>query len=129
MVTDFQSLITAAKQQAQPQRLLFLFAKAETEENPAKNQHRGTLTPVMCVDKLPSELASFSAFSKEADDISKDWDFVIAVGLSGQNGQAPSSDDAEPFLNQMVNNLTSGQDLSRYVIFDREENPVLIEAG
>ena len=129
MVTDFQSLINAAKEQAQPQRLLFLFAKAETEENPAKNQHRGTLTPVMCVDKLPSELGTFSAFCKEADDISKDWDFMIAVGLSGQNGKAPTADEAEPFLNQMVNNLTSGQDLSQYVIFDREQNPVLIQAG
>ncbi len=129
MVTDFQSLVNAAKKQEQPQRLLFLFAKAETEENQAKNQHRGTLTPVMCVDKLPSELGSFSDFSAEADNISKEWDFMIAVGLSGQNGVAPSSDDVEPFLNQMINNLTAGQDLSRYVIFDREQNPVLIQAG
>lgn len=129
MVSNFQSLITAAKQQAQPQRLLFLFAKAESEEQKNKHEHRGTLSPLMCVDKLPEELTDFAAFSDEADGISPDWDFMIVVGLSGQNGQAPSADDAEPFLNQMVSNLTTGQDLSQYVIFDRQENPVLLQAS
>lgn len=129
MVSNFQSLISAAKQQPQPQRLLFLFAKAETEGAGKSNQQRGTLSPLMCVDKLPEELSSFAALSDEADSISPDWDFMLAAGLSGQNGKAPSTEDAEPFLNQMVNNLTSGQDLSRYVIFDRNDNPVLIQAG
>tara|TARA_R110001592_G_scaffold324870_3_gene604608 strand:+ start:272 stop:661 length:390 start_codon:yes stop_codon:yes gene_type:complete len=129
MVSNFQSLITAAKQQSQPQRLLFLFAKAETEDTKQSNQQHGTISPLMCVDKLPEELTTFAAFSDEADDISPDWDFMLAVGLSGQNGEAPSSDDAEPFLNQMISNLTAGQDLSQYVIFDREDNPVLIQAG
>lgn len=129
MVSNFQSLITAAKQQSQPQRLLFLFAKAETEEDMKSNQQRGTLAPLMCVDKLPEELSTFADFSDEADSISPDWDFMLAVGLSGQNGKAPSSEDAEPFLNQMVSNLTAGQDLTQYVIFDREDNPVLIQAG
>jgi hypothetical protein len=83
----------------------------------------------MCVDKLPEELSTFASFSDEADDISPGWDFMLAVGLSGQNGVAPSGDDTEPFLNQMVSNLKDGQDLSQYVIFDREDNPVLIQAG
>lgn len=129
MVSNFQSLISAARQQAEPQRLLFLFAKAETEESGQSKQQRGTLSPLMCVDKLPEELSSFAALSDEADSISPEWDFMLAAGLSGQNGKAPSSEEAEPFLNQMVSNLTSGQDLSRYVIFDRNDNPVLIQAG
>ena len=129
MLSNFQSLIDAAKQQTQPQRLLFLFAKAESEDQKETNQQRGTLSPLMCVDKLPEELSSFATFKDEADGISPDWDFMLAVGLSGQNGQAPSSDDAEPFLNQMVSNLTAGQDLSQYVIFDREDNPVMIQAS
>lgn len=129
MVSNFESLITAAKQQSQPQRLLFLFAKAEAEESKKKNQHRGTLSPLMCVDKLPEELTTFADFCKEADGISPDWHFMLAVGLSGQNGKAPTTDEAEPFLNQMVDNLTAGQDLSQYVIFDRENNPVLIQTS
>jgi hypothetical protein len=129
MVTNFQSLISAARQQSQPQRLLFLFAKAETEKEGKSDTQRGTLSPLMCVDKLPEELTTFAEFSDEADSISPDWDFMLAAGLSGNNGKPPSSEDAEAFLNQMVDNLTSGQDLSRYVIFDRNDNPVLIQAG
>lgn len=129
MVSNFESLIQAAKAQSQPQRLLFLFAKAEEEASSRAQEHRGTLTPLMCVDKLPEELTSFEDFKDEADNISPDWDFMLAVGLSGQNGVAPTTESAEPFLNQMISNLTSGQDLTRYVIFDRENNPVLIQAG
>jgi hypothetical protein len=129
MVSNFQSLVNAAKQQSQPQRLLFLFAKAEAEDSKKNGQKRGTLSPLMCVDKLPEELTTFAAFSDEADNISPDWDFMLAVGLSGQNGKAPTTDEAEPFLNQMVDNLSAGQDLSQYVIFDREDNPVLIQTS
>ena len=126
MVSNFQSLIDAANQQSQPQRLLFLFAKAEKEESKNSNQERGTLSPLMCVDKLPEELTTFS---DEADNISPEWDFMLAVGLSGQNGVAPTSDEAEPFLNQMIDNLKAGQDLTQYVVFDREDNPVLIQTS
>ena len=129
MVSNFQSLIDAANQQSQPQRLLFLFAKAEKEESKNSNQERGTLSPLMCVDKLPEELTTFSDFSDEADNISPEWDFMLAVGLSGQNGVAPTSDEAEPFLNQMIDNLKAGQDLTQYVVFDREDNPVLIQTS
>lgn len=127
MISTFGDLLKAAEEQDQPQRLLLLFAKAESESSKKKGEHTGTLSPVMCVDKLPEEIESFATISEEADSISKEWDFMLVVGLSGQNGEAPSPEDAEPFLNQMANNLSSGQDLSQYVIFDRKENPVMIQ--
>jgi len=129
MISNFEELLTAASEQDEPQRLLLLFAKAESETKKKKSQQRGTLSPVMCVDKLPEEIATFKALSEEADIVSKEWDFVFAVGLSGKDGVAPSTEDAEPFLNQMTNNLASGQDLSQYAVFDRENNPVMIQAS
>lgn len=130
MISTFDQLLVAATEQDQPQRLLLLFAKAESEnaKNKKKEQH-GTLSPVMCVDKLPEEIESFKTLSKEADNISKEWDFLITVGLTGKDGIPPSAEEAEPYLNQMANNLASGQDMSQYVIFDRSENPVLIQAS
>ncbi len=127
MISTFSELLTAAEEQEQPQRLLLLFAKADGQSGKKKGEQEGSLTPVMCVDKLPEEITSFSALSEEADSISKEWDFMFVVGLSGENGSAPSPEDAEPYLNQMANNLATGQDLSQYVIFDRKENPVLIQ--
>jgi len=132
MISTFSDLIDMSTSQDQPQRLLFLFAQAEgsnaAKSNKKKSKpQRGTITPVMCVDKLPEEIDSFESLINEADSINTDWNFILVAGLSGKNGQAPSTDDADPYLNQMVNGLTSGEDLSRYIIFDREQNPIMMQ--
>jgi len=128
MISNFEQLLVAATEQDEPQRLLLLFAKAEgSDSKKKKNEQHGTLSPVMCVDKLPEEIESFKTLSAEADDISKEWDFMIVVGLSGKDGMPPTTEEAEPFLNKMTNDLSSGQSMSQYVVFDREENPVAIE--
>jgi len=128
MISTFEQLLVAASEQDQPQRLLLLFAKAQgSDSKKKKNEQHGTLSPVMCVDKLPEEIESFKTLSAEADEISKDWDFVITVGLSGKDGMAPTPEEAEPFLNKMANDLSSGQSMSQYVVFDRNQNPVMVE--
>jgi len=129
MISSFTELLTAAKEQEQPQRLLLLFAKANATSKKKKQQQRGSLEAVMCVDKLPEEIDSFTALSKEADGISKEWDFVFAMGLAGQNNIAPTSEEAEPFLNKIANDLASGQNIAQYAIFDRQENPVVLQAS
>jgi hypothetical protein len=83
----------------------------------------------MCVDKLPEDIESFKILTTEADTISTDWDLVITVGLSGKNGMPPSEEEAEPFLNKMANDLTSGESMSQYLVFDRSENQVVIEVS
>lgn len=129
MISTFSELLTAAIEQDEPQRLLFLFAKTESEETSTKesDQH-GCLSPVMCVDKLPEDIESFKTLTAEADSMSTDWDLLITVGLSGKGGMPPTEEDAEPFLNKMANDLSSGQSMAEYLVFDRAENPVIIEA-
>ncbi|SHE75594.1 hypothetical protein SAMN04487965_0583 [Microbulbifer donghaiensis] len=124
MQSNFQKLIEAAQNQPQPQRLLFLLAKAERNNNPKKSTAKGAITPVMCVDKLPEELSSFADFIAEADGIDTSWNMILIAGLNGENGQAPTTEEAEPLLNKMANDLMQGQDLSRYLILDREENQI-----
>lgn len=119
----FEQLLASAHTQSQPQRLLFLFAKVDEVEEQS-GQARGTISPVMCVDKLPSELSDFTSLVSEADSIAKAWDFVLISGLNGQNNTAPSSEDAEPYLNKMTNDVASGQDLNRYMIMDRQQNQI-----
>jgi len=127
MISTFTELLTEAIEQDEPQRLLFLFAKAESEDSNNKSDQHGTLSPVMCVDKLPEDIESFATLTAEADSISTDWDFLITVGLSGKGGMPPTEEEAEPFLNKMANDLSSGQSMSQYLVFDRSENQVLIE--
>ncbi len=130
MIKLFKDLLKMSLEQEQPQRLLFLFAKADAQ-NPKKSKkhQRGTITPVMCVDKLPEELTSFADLVKEADSIEKNWNFVFIASLSGEQGMTPTSDDAEPFLNKMTHDVESGNGVGRYVVFDRDENPIELESN
>jgi len=130
MIKLFKDLLKMTAEQEQPQRLLFLFAKADAQ-NPKKSKkhQRGTITPVMCVDKLPEELSSFKVLVEEADSIEKSWNFVFIASLSGQNGTPPTTDEAEPYLNKMTHDIESGHEIGRYVIFDRQENAIEIEAN
>ncbi|PCI72011.1 MAG: ribonucleotide reductase subunit alpha [Gammaproteobacteria bacterium] len=124
MSSNFKKMIDAAKAQEQPQRILIMLAKSEVEENDKEKGMSGTITPVICVDKTPDEITSFEDFIKEADSINSDWDMMFIAGLSGENNEMPTPEDADPILNQMVNNLMSGQDLSRYLVLDRNDDPV-----
>ncbi|MEZ5525378.1 MAG: hypothetical protein R3E62_10530 [Pseudomonadales bacterium] len=127
MIANFADLLKMASSQEQPQRLLLLFAHAESARKKASKKQRGTITPVMCVDKLPEEIDSFEALVAEADSINTGWNFIIIAGLSGNQGKAPTPEEADPYLNQMVNGLAAGESLSRYIVFDREQSPILMQ--
>ncbi|MBQ0711802.1 MAG: ribonucleotide reductase subunit alpha [Porticoccus sp.] len=123
--------MSAANQQPEPQRLLFIFLRASLPddhgEKDASRFHSGqggALQPIMCVDKTLGELSIFSALVAEAERIEKDWQIVLVAGLAGKNGVAPSSDDAEEPLKMMLHAVENGGDLSKYMAFDREGVPV-----
>ncbi len=125
MISKFEDLLGYANEQKDAQRLLFLFAKAnESRKSRKRDEKSGTLDAVMCVDKLPEEVADFASLVEEADSISKEWDIVFVAGLSGVCDKAPTTDEAEPYLNQMTNDLASGQNIARYVVFDRNNQPL-----
>ena len=125
MSVTFNELLSMANAQDEPQRLLFLFARPEGN-NPKKSKkmQRGHIQPVMCVDKLPEELKSFSQLTEEADSVEKNWQFIFIAGLSGEKGIAPTADAAEPFLNKMTNDVVSGQNIASYVVIDRAGKPI-----
>jgi len=125
MISMFSDLLDMAGEQSTPQRLLFLFASVdELKKTKKRDDKKGSISPTMVVDKLPQELTNFESLRKEADDINKDWDFVFIASLGGENNLAPTSDHAEPFLTKMTNDVATGQHINRYVVFDREENPI-----
>lgn len=126
MINDFDDLLTMAHAMEEPQRLLLLLAKTESRGGNGSETQTGTLTPVICVDKAPEELTDFRSLVAEADQVTRDWDLILVTSLSGTADNPPTSEQAEPHLNKMTNDVLSGQDLSRYVIFDRNENLVFI---
>jgi len=120
-----------AKQQPDPQRLLFVFLKASLpEDHKAEEASRfhsgqgGILEAIMCVDKTLDELDSFSELVEESKQMEQDWQIVLVAGLAGINGVLPTSEEAEKPLKVMVETVQQGGDLTKYMAFDREGTPV-----
>ncbi len=112
----FMQLLDSAKQQPEPQRLLFVFASAELPADATQEQRLafeqgdgGSLSPVLCVDKLPEQLSDFTSLIAESKQTGKAWDVVFVAGLSGRAGIAPSSDEATQPLQLMVEAIKDGR--------------------
>lgn len=129
-ISTFGDLLQAARAQPEPQRLLFVFAGVELpdEATPAQRQRfeagqGGALVPLMCVDKRPDELASFSALVAEAGQFGHKWGMVFAAALSGTVNRAPTSEDAEEPLQRMVEAIKRGEH-GAYIPFDPQGQAV-----
>lgn len=125
IISSYADLLSAARQQPQPQRLLFAFARAELPPGSDPDQKQrfesrqgGALTAVMCVDKLPQELSDFEHLVAESKHTGKHWDVVFVTTMSGQGGIAPSSETASRPLDMMVQSIRNGN-IGQYLAFNR----------
>jgi len=123
-ISTFEDLLTAARQQPEPQRLLFVFATAELPDGSSAEEtqafeagHGGALVPLMCASKMPDELDSFAALVSESLQFGAKWAVVFASSLSGSSGKAPTTEDAEVPLQSMVEAIKVGQ-IGTFIPFD-----------
>lgn len=124
-IASFDDLLTAARQQPEPQRLLFVFATAELPEGSTPEQaagfeagQGGALVPLMCVDKTPEEVVSFLALAEESRQFGQPWALVFVAAL-------PDGRDAEAPLQRMVEDIKRGA-LGNYLPFNTRGEPVLL---
>lgn len=124
-IETFDDLLRMTQQQAQPQRLLLVFANAELPDDASPDQRRafergegGALVPHMCVDKLPAEIEGFNQLLQESADHSAYWMVLFVAAMSGVQGVAPTSQAADPHLQGMVEMIRLGR-LEGLVPFDR----------
>jgi hypothetical protein len=115
-MSNFDDLLSAAREQVEPQRLLFVFTTAGLPDDATAQERTrfeagqgGTLTPLMCVDKAPAELTSFDALLSESRQLDQAWDVVFVAALSGTHDEAPTSLRAEAPLQRMVESIKSGR--------------------
>lgn len=130
-ISTFEDLLGAAREQIEPQRLLFVFASAElpddsTPEERARFQagQGGALSPLMSVDKSPEELGSFAALVEESREAGPDWAIVFVACLSGRGGRAPTSEEADQALQRMIESIKMGS-MGSFIPFDRQGHPML----
>ena len=129
-ISSFDDLLRAARQQRDPQRLLFVFAGASLPADATAEQRArfeagesGELAPLMCVDKDPLALPDFQALLTEAATLGPPWVLVFAAALAGQQGQPPTAAAVDAALQRMVESVRSGE-LDRFVPFDRQGDAV-----
>lgn len=131
-IASFDDLLQAARQQTEPQRLLFVFASADLPEDSTSTQRErflagqgGALVPIMCVDKTPEVLLTFADLVQEARQFGQEWSIVFAAALCGNGGLAPTSEAAEKSLQRMVEAIKAGT-LGTFIPFDRQGQPVML---
>ena len=129
-VSSFDDLLRSARAQDSAQRLLFVFATAGLPDDATPDQQArfqagqgGTLTPLMCVDKTPDELASFETLLAESRQVGSAWDIVFVAALSGIGKTSPTAAQAEAPLQRMVEAIKSGR-IGGFIPFDPSGQPV-----
>jgi len=129
-ITHFDDFLAAARQQPEPQRLLFTFAVTElpfeataAQQAAFERGEGGALVPAFCVDKALDELSTFAALADEAEQFSLDWVIVFAASLSGRDGAVPSAADAEEPLKRVVAMIKAGN-IQSLLPFNRQGEPV-----
>ena len=132
-IASFDDLLIAARTQASPQRLLFVFESAELPEDSTLEQRQrydtgtgGALVPLMCVDKALAELTTFGALADEALASGPTWAVVFVAALAGQRGRPATSEEAEAPLRRMVDAIKAGSHGS-FIPFGRDGQPVIFE--
>ena len=131
-IANFDELLRAARDQPQPQRLLFVFANAVLPDDSTPEQRAcfgagqgGALTPLMSVDKAPEDLGAFDALVEESRQYEQDWVIVFVASLSGCDGRAPTSQEADRSLQYMIESIKAGL-FGSFIPFDRRGEPVLL---
>lgn len=126
----FQQLLKAAADQPQPHRLLFVFADVELPDHPTPSQRErflagggGALSPLMCVDKAPGEIADFAALAAESRKAGPPWRIVFAAALSGAEGRPPAKPEIDQALEKMVNAVRLGA-VGQFAAFDAAGDPL-----
>lgn len=129
-VSHFDQLLKVAASQPDPQQLLFVFTAAELPADATIAQRErflagggGTLAPLMCVDKAPSELTGFSDLAAQAKLAGPPWQIVFAAALGGQGGKPPTQAQIEMALQGMVDAIHVGG-VGRYAAFDVNGDPI-----
>ena len=129
-ISSFDDLLRAAREQPEPQRLLFVFAGAElpgdsTPEQCARFQagQGGVLTPLMSVDKTPEEMGTFAALVEESRQFGTEWAVVFVASLPGRAGRPPTSNEADQPLQRMIESIKAGS-IGSFIPFDRRGEPV-----
>ena len=130
-ISNYDSLVEAAKHQSVPQRLLFLFLQSYLTDDHTEQEARrfeegqgGGLKPLFHVDFAAEELTTFEELATESEKMSKDWQIVLVGCLGGKGNKPPEQKEVDEWLKFMEQVVLTGSPLSQFLAFDRSGDPV-----
>ncbi|MFT0532039.1 ribonucleotide reductase subunit alpha [Castellaniella hirudinis] len=133
-ITCFDDLLAAARQQPEPQRLLFVFAASGVPDDATvaqKASHArgegGELTPLLCVDKTPAEIAGFDALVAESRHTGQDWQVMFVAAMADQSAYLPDNKDVDMAFQRMTQMIKYGT-IGSLLAFDRQGDPLIFGA-
>lgn len=134
-IDSFDDLLELARQQYEPQQLLFVFTQRELPEGYTAEMKRrfeagdgGHLAPTVCVNKKVTDFTDFQQLRREALEMVQQWDVVFVAILPGLNNQWPTDDETDKALEQMVEAVRQGK-ISGYLAFDVSGDPLVLDGG
>lgn len=134
-ITCFDDLLQAARQQSEPQRLLFVFATSSVPEDATAAQKAshargegGELTPLLCVDKTPNELVDFAALVEESRNTGEDWQVMFVAAMADQTAFLPDNKDVDLAFQRMTQMIKYGT-IGSLLAFDRQGDPLVFGAA
>ncbi|MBV2182497.1 ribonucleotide reductase subunit alpha [Castellaniella sp. MT123] len=134
-ITCFDDLLQAARQQPEPQRLLFVFASSGVPDDATaaqKDSHArgegGELAPILCVDKTPAELIDFATLVQESQRTGQDWQVVFVAAMADQSAYLPDNKDVDLAFQRMTQMIKYGT-IGSLLAFDRDGDPLIFGAA
>jgi len=134
-IRTFTDLLAAAQSQQEPQRLLLVFAVAELPRDSSAEERAafergegGALTPVVCVDKLASEIGSFEALRAESRRAISRWDILFIAALDGRAGVAPNAAYRHFANRDDLQSIKAGR-VGEFLAVDRDGGLVRLQRG
>jgi len=130
-IVNYETLLVTARQQPEPQKLLFVFLKTALPDDHTPEEARrfaegqgGALVPVFRVGLIPEQLTTFADLVMEADAMGEEWHMVLVAALDGTGGQPPTDDKVEEWLGIMQKTVEVGGNVGQYLAYNRDGEPV-----
>jgi len=132
-ISSFDDLLSAARQQDLPQRLLLVFATAELPADSTPEQRRrfeagagGALVPNFCVDKTPEDIESFAGLKRESEQFKQHWQVVFVSTQSDDPDLHVATQAATQALERMVADIKGGA-LANIIAFDQHGSAMVLQ--
>lgn len=125
-IANYREFLQLVKTRPEPQRLLFVFTDAQLPDDASEHEREqfreregAALTPILCGDRLATEMEGFSSLCREVEVTGRQWEVLFVSSITRGDGAMPTVADVEQFMKVMLEAIKQGK-VSRFAAFNRD---------